>query len=581
MLNTAFHASAWHNLEFQRRDPPSALLPSSFAAILRLAKSPGHDSFDAEPELTQLVTAERANATTSLVLGSAPHIDLSHFRDRPSTSLEMSLYIDAPRNPTGNTSNFIMSSDPLEQLIAGFEALKDDYKKLLLQHQDLEAKLSFAKNQINDLETRLSQVTRATGKPPRSGTNSTLEECDREGARTDLTRAAEEAVKKLRGQSVREYSEGVRIWKGPSADRAEVLPAIKENHVEADGVMEQDFTIPGTPSKLGCPFAAMAGRPLSSHAASVVSRYRSSAASRSSLSRFTPQANRSRRPSIEDPIRADVCGLDKLAGSASPTPSAAVCPIRFLDQHKPEEIAQYFEKHKHELPRSHEVCVKRYQSNEESIRQLDAKYGNLVSMIQGLGAKHQPMLPETPPLEDDVSETESLTKIQKWARTVSVSLEGDEIKVHEEGLEETEYVNDDRLPHFDRPLKDIRVGESPSRPWGINVPPKYEENASLVSSKPAEITSPQPEPETVDIAHCPFQARQRENDGMQPQTAYVPQVSEEKLERSSRDNQPRTVIIKSDDTKETAPQMLFTGPVFIGYPMEQALSLLKQSQKTS
>ena len=40
--------------------------------------------------------------------------------------------------------------------------------------------------------------------------------------------------------------------------------------------------------------------------------------------------------------------------------------------------------------------MRRYQSNEEQIRQLDAKYGNLVSMIQGLGAKHKEMLPEEP-----------------------------------------------------------------------------------------------------------------------------------------------------------------------------------------
>ena len=55
-----------------------------------------------------------------------------------------------------------------------------------------------------------------------------------------------------------------------------------------------------------------------------------------------------------------------------------VCPIRFLDQHSPEEVATYFEKHKHELPRSHEVCVRRYQKNEEQIRKLDAKYGSPV-----------------------------------------------------------------------------------------------------------------------------------------------------------------------------------------------------------
>ena len=55
---------------------------------------------------------------------------------------------------------------------------------------------------------------------------------------------------------------------------------------------------------------------------------------------------------------------------------------------------QYFEKHKHELPRSHEVCINRFQSNAQSIEELDRKYGDLVSMIQGLGQKHQDYLPE-------------------------------------------------------------------------------------------------------------------------------------------------------------------------------------------
>jgi len=61
-----------------------------------------------------------------------------------------------------------------------------------------------------------------------------------------------------------------------------------------------------------------------------------------------------------------------------------------MDQHSPEEIAKYFENHKHEIPRSHAICVNRFQRNGESMRQIDEKYGNLVNMIQGLGQKHKP-----------------------------------------------------------------------------------------------------------------------------------------------------------------------------------------------
>ncbi|KKF94247.1 hypothetical protein CFO_g3404 [Ceratocystis platani] len=71
---------------------------------------------------------------------------------------------------------------------------------------------------------------------------------------------------------------------------------------------------------------------------------------------------------------------------------SATCPIRYLDKHTPEEIAQYVEKHKHQIPRSHEICVRRYQQSDEQVRKLDAKYGNLVSMIEGLSQLHKPML---------------------------------------------------------------------------------------------------------------------------------------------------------------------------------------------
>ena len=171
-----------------------------------------------------------------------------------------------------------------------------------------------------------------------------------------------------------------------------------------------------------------------------------------------------KRASFNDPIQSG----GKQLRSISPTPSAAsgpACPIRFLDQHSPEDVARYFEEHKHELPRSHELCVKRFQANSESIRELDAKYGNLVAMIQGLGQKHQPMLFNNPTTEDaileDTEDGKDSGRIQDWAKTVE-----DDVQVE---LNATE----DRESHFERPLKDVRVGESPSRPWGVPIPAKY------------------------------------------------------------------------------------------------------------
>ena len=162
----------------------------------------------------------------------------------------------------------------------------------------------------------------------------------------------------------------------------------------------------------------------------------------------------------------------------------------------PEEVvwSRYFETHKHEIPRSHEICVKRYQRNEQDIRKLDAKYGNLVSMIQGLGQKHQPMLP-TKEEENSVEvEQASNERVEDWAKAVST----DGVDHEEERLFPED--EEDRESRFDRPLKEVRVGESPSRPWGISVP---------ILDPPERPVSPPPAPVSVEHApkqpsKCPF-----------------------------------------------------------------------------
>ena len=396
---------------------------------------------------------------------------------------------------------------------------------------------------------------------------------------------------------------GVRIWSGPSADRLDtnspVLPSISESP------LEQDFTIEGKPSRLGCPFASMANKKLSSHAASVLSRYNTTGSEQaastamSSVSRVNGKDSisrrESRRASFADPAQHDVCGLssrpdceqlpehvieDHVQDPASAEPG--VCPIRYLDQHSPEEVATYFEKHKHELPRSHEFCVKRYQSNEEQIRELDAKYGSLVSMIQGLGAKHKDMLPDEP---DDVTaadageDSKSAEKVRKWASSVSAQHTGDE-----EDAPLPQADDDDRRSHFERPLRDIRVGESPSRPWGISVPIKYlDKAASEASTKPAHVPS---SPALVDAVRpastaaeapkgkCPFDF------GRAPKAA----VAEKQAPVSQPQAQPVFVMPELGDRAEASPpsinaksNMTFTGPVFIGYSADDAAKILRES----
>ena len=248
-----------------------------------------------------------------------------------------------------------------------------------------------------------------------------------------------------------------------------------------------------------------------------------------------------------------------------------------------EEVATYFERHKHELPRSHEVCVKRYQSNEKQIRELDAKYGNLVSMIQGLGEKHQNYLPKEPDAEEaDVNNDDAEDdakrdeKVRKWASSVSAQAGQDTGHAEEE----------ERTPHFERPLRDVRVGESPSRPWGISVPVKYVEEAaarSEGSSSPVKLrhTSVNPKPDQATggkTGKCPFGFDKID----EPQVeAKIPQQDQKSAQPVFIDPGPKVHKASVDDNSATEQtekrsNMVFTGPVFLGYSAEDAAKILRQ-----
>lgn len=364
----------------------------------------------------------------------------------------------------------------------------------------------------------------------------------------------------------------MKIWK----DR----PALKRGSVSRGSVtsklkheLEQDFTVPGTPSKLGCPFAVPAGDYVSLGQRGLPTP-RSSAPSRASGS-----ISAKRRSSLVDPIRVEICGNNPASPAVSDQGSSALCPIRFMDQHSPEEVAQYFEKHKHQIPRSHEVCIKRYQSNSDSIRELDAKYGSLVSMIQGLGQKHQPILAEKDPEIEDVEDREKNDSVGKWANNVATSLSGQEVKAEPElGAEE-------RQPHFDRPLKEIRVGESPSRPWGITVPTKYAAAANATSetsaftASPQELSSPRENKTGEDTSHQDAPARKCPFDHTK-MAGHLPKAASQ----SHHQHPPPVFVagpadagVAAAQTEISTPRMQFTGPVFIGYPIEQAVQFLKET----
>ncbi|KAG9519021.1 hypothetical protein KCU93_g8228, partial [Aureobasidium melanogenum] len=510
----------------------------------------------------------------------------------------------------------------LQSLLDGFDALRLEYQRVYSRCAVLEAQLVTAKSQYS----RLAALSPEKAEPldlsasaafPLAVDFESLINSSKivDASRRDKITAASRTSNSLR-------SAGVVIHSGPSADKpsaptsSAVMPSISESP------LEQDFTVPGTPSRLDCPFASMERRKLSSHAASVVSRYKPESVrqTRTSGSRINGRrGSSSARNSVVDPIR-EVCAMEshKKIPDAAPSVQGSstdkVCPIRFLDQHSPEEVAAYFELHKHELPRSHEICVKRYQSNEEQIRQLDAKYGNIVSMIQGLGQKHVSLLPEN--LGDEHYEVEqnydederaSHEKIRKWASTVYTGPDAPTEEKKDE--EETE---DERLPRFDRPLRDVRLGESPSRPWGIQVPIEAQDRHHSVSSgvaaaaKPETLQAPLEAQTERPKGKCPFGFDQQKPLGQDKEDEFVDKPIAEPVQEQPAvhnvedietqptfirqaqfkapteknvEGQPVFIKVEPREQKKEAAPMVFTGPVFIGYSVQEAMTVLQSMQR--
>ncbi|KAI0486195.1 hypothetical protein F4859DRAFT_469451 [Xylaria cf. heliscus] len=349
-------------------------------------------------------------------------------------------------------------------------------------------------------------------------------------------------------------------------------------------ILEQDFTVEGKKGSLDCPFTQSTEQ--------------------------APQSNghQSHQDAVahhEDPICA---AMFDDAGSQT---AAVKCPIRYLDQHSPEEIADYLEKHKHELPRSHEVCVRRYQKNEEHIRKLDAKYGNLVSMVEGLGKIHQPMLPEQDTRPQSDVERVSNDRVQDWAHTVSATAaEYPDLVATDDGEEDQED-DQERLSHFDRPLKEVRVGESPSRPWGISVPIFSDGQSSQgiprerpESPPPAPVHMPSPIPNAETplqkTGKCPFdhaklasmmddETPHKQEDKDSIRLADIPPLNQPFAPtqhappaQTAASALPQPAFVNSTELPRSkpggAPQMVFTGPVFIGYPVEQAIQFMQYFQ---
>ena len=167
-------------------------------------------------------------------------------------------------------------------------------------------------------------------------------------------------------------------------------------------------------------------------------------------------------------------------------------------------------------------------------------------MIQGLGLKHQALLPhKDEEAEDEVGTVEKEagtrpgggSKVEDWVRGV---------RTRPEECDTVEFdatdIRSEREGHFDRPLKEIRVGESPSRPWGISVPIKA---ATQEDSTPSDRVRPESKPKSIRAEPSSFDLRNIEGANI-------------------------------GSAKPSTANVVFNGPVFIGYPPEQAAAFLKQ-----
>lgn len=311
-----------------------------------------------------------------------------------------------------------------------------------------------------------------------------------------------------------------------------------------------------------------------------------------------------------DPIKADLTApQDRVSSTgASVRSSAARCPIRYMDDHSPEELAKYFEAHKHEIPRSHAICVSRFQRSSATMRQIDAKYGSLVNMIQGLSERHKPLLPESG------ENGTSAERVEKWAEDVSSksphpatlsTVEEDQVVPEVEVADE-----EDRMGHFERPLREVRVGESPSRPWGIPVPILNHNQPTLGSAinSPAapihapELKTPQhltdndlmspavhrqeiPSPTPVrpkgkcPFDHTAFAIKKPEATDAKAEPPVYPHVNGNTHYTAVQEN--NTINDYAEPKVQASapnnpPQMVFNGPVFFGFSAEETAAFMQQ-----
>lgn len=224
-------------------------------------------------------------------------------------------------------------------------------------------------------------------------------------------------------------------------------------------------------------------------------------------------------------------------------------------------------------------------------------------MVEGLSRIHQPMLPERDTRPQSEVERTSNERVESWAQTVSATAADDPDRTT---LEHDE--DEDRQSHFDRPLKEVRVGESPSRPWGISVP-IFDNPAGVdglerpESPPPAPVQIPSslsPPPQETPVkksGKCPFDHTKltglmngssplKREDKSSIRLNDIPASSQTSIPAheppfiASNPQQPTFINAAEIERRrqDSKPQMLFTGPVFVGYPIEDAIRFMQSFQ---
>ncbi|ERF73519.1 hypothetical protein EPUS_07724 [Endocarpon pusillum Z07020] len=438
-------------------------------------------------------------------------------------------------------------------LAIGFESLLSEVESLARREQDLKGRLDFAYDEYRKLA--LGPAATVNDSTNRMDVLQKIKVDDRSFALVeDSALSPDHIAARYNLEDALEACRTLKTKPKPWKSMRPHQPVAVRNTKDGDS-LERDYTSRnGTPSKLECPFAKMTnGNPPKESA---------------------------------DPIAAEFHADGSVgSGTAYAQQNPNKCPIRYLDQHSPEEVAKYFENHKHEIPRSHAICISTYQQNDAKIRELDAKYGNLQNMIQSLGAKHQQYLPVKDGEEgaQKPASPPAAVAVEKWAEMVSgSSAEADadadavspSIRPGIDGTGNGEQRG--RADHSDRPLREIRLGESPSRPWGISVPNAPDTAAIAIPSdkgiEPLSLDRPKGDGKSATegaqttaraTGRCPFGHNAGEvelSNGASP-----------------KDTKAEENLLKEPSLR---PQVILNGPVFVGYSPEQITALMQSGAFT-